>query len=132
VWGANHDWGEVQRARLAREGERPVPHYWEHVQWVWGASSLDAFLALMPKVTLDGVLDRVRVPFLVTHGEQDRQIPLRYAHRTFEQLVNSPDRELKIFTEREGGVQHASVDNSAYALDFIADWVAERLGGRTR
>jgi pimeloyl-ACP methyl ester carboxylesterase len=132
VWGANHDWGEVQLARLKREGERPVPHYWDHVQWVWGASSLDEFLALMPKVTLDGVLDRVRVPFLVTHGAQDRQIPLQYAHRTYEQLVNSPDRELKVFTEREGGAQHSSVDNSAYALDHIADWVAERLGGRTR
>ena len=37
VWGANHNWGEVQHRRVAREGDRPVPHYWEHVQWVWGA-----------------------------------------------------------------------------------------------
>ncbi|MFC4455406.1 alpha/beta hydrolase family protein [Deinococcus sonorensis] len=132
VWGANHNWGEVQLARLNREGERPVPHYWEHVQWVWGTSSMDAFLERMKYVTLDGVLDRVRVPFLVTHGEQDRQIPLKYAHQTYDGLVNSPDKTLKIFTDREGGVQHSSVDNSAYALDYIADWVAERLGGRTR
>jgi len=27
-WGANHNWGELQRLRLAREGDRPVPHYW--------------------------------------------------------------------------------------------------------
>ena len=40
VWGANHDWGEVQKKRLAREGDRPVPHYWEHVQWVWGAKDM--------------------------------------------------------------------------------------------
>jgi len=132
VWGANHNWGEVQRARLNREGERPVPHYWEHVQWVWGARDMDALLALVPQITLDGVLDRVRVPFLVTHGEQDRQIPLRYAHQTYDGLVNSPERELKIFTDFEGGVQHSSVDNSAYALDYISDWVAERLGGHTR
>ena len=32
------------------------------------------------------------------------------------------------FTEREGGSQHSSVDNSAYAMDYIADWVAETLG----
>ncbi len=31
AWGANQDWGAVQRRRLEREGERPVPHYWEHV-----------------------------------------------------------------------------------------------------
>ena len=36
AWGANHDWGAVQRRRLQREGERPVPHYWDHVLWVWG------------------------------------------------------------------------------------------------
>jgi hypothetical protein len=131
VWGANHNWGEVQKRRLAREGERPVPHYWEHVQWVWGARDMDEFMRLAEQVTLDGVLDRVRVPFLVTHGESDRQIPLAYAHQTYDALVNSPKRELKIFTPREGGIQHSSVDNSANALDHIADWVAENLGGRT-
>ena len=44
---------------------------------------------------------------------------------------NSPKRELKIFTDREGGVQHASFDNSINAGHYIADWVAETLGGRT-
>ncbi len=38
AWGANHNWGAVQRRRLEREGERPVPHYWEHVLWVWGTA----------------------------------------------------------------------------------------------
>ncbi len=131
VWGANHNWGEVQKRRLAREGERPVPHYWEHVQWVWGAKDIDEFMQIAEKVTLDGVLDQVKVPFLVTHGESDRQIPLQYAHQTYDALVNSPKRELKIFTPREGGIQHSSVDNSANAMDYITDWVAENLGGRT-
>ena len=31
-------------------------------------------------MTLDGVMERIRVPFLVTHGEKDRQIALDYAH----------------------------------------------------
>lgn len=68
---------------------------------------------------------------LVTHGEKDSQIPLHWAERTYEQLINSPKRELKIFTEREGGVQHSSFDNSANAGAYIADRVAENLGGRT-
>jgi len=77
------------------------------------------------------VVELITCPFLITHGENDRQIPLSYAHRTYEQLVNSPQRELKVFTEREGGVQHSSFDNSANAGHYIADWVAEVLGGRT-
>lgn len=131
VWGANHDWRDVQKKRLAREGDFPVPHYWEHVRWVWGAKDMDDFMRIAENVHLDGVLDRIRVPFLVTHGERDSQIPLHWAERTYEQLVNSPRRELKIFTQREGGVQHSSFDNSANAGAYIADWVAEALGGRT-
>ena len=131
AWGANHDWRDVQKQRLQKEGNFPVPHYWAHVCWVWGAKDIDDFMRIAEDVHLDGVVERIRVPFLVTHGEKDSQIPLKWAQRTYEQLVNSPKRELKIFTDREGGVQHASFDNSINAGHYIADWVAETLGGRT-
>jgi hypothetical protein len=61
--------------------------------------------------------------------QKDSQIPLHWAERTYSQLIKSPKRELKIFTQREGGVQHSSFDNSANAGAYIADWVAETLGG---
>jgi dienelactone hydrolase len=130
VWGANHDWRDVQKRRLEKEGNLPVPHYWAHVCWVWGAKDIDEFMRIAEKVHLDGVVERIQVPFLVTHGERDSQIPLKWAHRTYEQLVNSPKRELKIFTDREGGSQHSSFDNSINAGHYIADWVAETLGGK--
>ena len=131
VWGANHNWAEVQQKRLAREGENPVPHYWAHVQWVFGASDMDDFLAKSAGMTLDGVVEKIKVPFLVTHGERDRQIALQYAHQTFDQLTGSPKRELKIFTDREGGVEHVGVDNMSYGRDFIADWIAQTFGEKT-
>ncbi len=131
VWGANHNWGEVQRRRLAREGDRPVPHYWEHVQWVWGSQGMDEFMRTCATVTLDGVLDRIRVPFLVTHGANDRQIPVAYAHQTYDQLINSPKRELRIFDERTGGIEHVSVDNMSFGRTFIADWIAETFHTHT-
>lgn len=129
VWGANHDWREVQEARIKREGENPVPHYWKHVQWVFGAKDMGDFFAKASHMHLNDVLDRIRVPFLVTHGENDRQIPLKYAHATYDQLVNSPQKDLFIFTEREGGVEHSSLDNPLNAGNMIADWLAEQLGG---
>ena len=131
VWGANHDWGEVQAARLRNEGERPVPHYWNHVRWVWGAPDMESFMTLCRKITLDGQMQKIRTPFLITHGEKDRQIPLKYAQQSFDQLVNSPKRELKVFTAREGGVEHVGADNMSFACSYIADWVAETLGGHT-
>ena len=128
AWGGNHDWGELQTRRQAREGDRPVPHYWDHVQWVWGAPSLDAFMAMMPTVTLTGHLDRLQMPFLVVHGAGDRQIPAEYAQRSYDQGVHSSNRQIKYFTAREGGVEHVSADNLEPVLSFIADWTADQFG----
>ncbi len=129
VWGANHNWAEVQQKRLNREGENPVPHYWAHVMWVFGASDMEDFHAKTVGMTLNGVMEQIKVPFLVTHGAEDRQIGVDYAHQSYEQLTNSPKRALKIFTPREGGVEHVGADNMSYGRDYIADWFADTLGG---
>jgi fermentation-respiration switch protein FrsA (DUF1100 family) len=125
AWGANHNWGAVQRRRLEREGERPVPHYWEHVLWVWGHTDLDEFIAFADDVHLDGVVENITVPFLIAHGENDRQIPLEYAHRSYDQAVNSPKRELRVFSPQEGATEHIGLDHLPYVSTFIADWVAD-------
>jgi dienelactone hydrolase len=125
AWGANHDWGAVQRRRLEREGERPVPHYWEHVLWVWGYDDLDAFIDFADAVNLDGVVEKITVPFLIAHGAGDRQIPVDYAHRSYEQAVSSPKRELRIFTAEEGASEHIGLDHLPYVSSFIADWVTD-------
>lgn len=125
AWGANHDWGAVQRSRLEREGERPVPHYWEHVLWVWGHDDLNTFIEFADQINLDGVVEKITVPFLITHGENDRQIPLHYAHRSYEQAINSPKRELRVFTADEGGAEHVSLDHLPLASSFVADWIDE-------
>jgi dipeptidyl aminopeptidase/acylaminoacyl peptidase len=126
--GANHQWGETQRRRLKREGENPVPHYWDHALWVWGQQSMEDFEKLWDRITLDGVVEHITVPFLITHGVNDRQIPVADAHRSYDQAVNSPKRELKIFTAREGGVEHVHSDDQPNAVRFITDWIAETFG----
>ncbi len=127
TWGANYNWGELQKRRAEREGENPVPHYWEHVQWVFDKPNREEFMKFAPRMSLESVIGRITVPFLVTHGEHDRQIPLSYARAQYENAVNSPDRELKIFTDRDGGVEHVGGDNMWPASCYIADWVTERL-----
>jgi dienelactone hydrolase len=129
-WGANHNWAEVQQKRLKREGENPVPHYWAHVIWAFGAKDMDDFLAKAQDMNLNGHMGGVRVPFLVTHGAKDRQISVDYAQDCYDQLINSPRRELKLFTDREGGVEHVGADNMSFGRDYIADWFAETLGGK--
>lgn len=133
AWGANHNWGAVQRRRREREGERPVPHYWEHVLWVWGHDDVEAFLGFADDIHLDGVVEKITVPLLIAHGANDRQIPLEYAHRSYEQAVNSPKPELRVFTTEEGAAEHIGLDHLAHVSTVIADWVADtfaELGAR--
>lgn len=125
AWGANHNWSEVQEARRNREGENPVPHYWDHVFWVWGASDMDDFIEKTKDMHLNGVVEQITAPLLITHGAGDRQINVKYAHQSYEQAVNSPKRELRVFDDPEGGTEHISIDNMPYVAGIIADWVAE-------
>jgi dienelactone hydrolase len=125
AWGANHNWGVVQQRRLEREGENPVPHYWDHVLWVWGEADVDSFIRTAADVHLDGVVEKITVPFLVTHGENDRQIPVEYAYRSHEQAVHSPKRDLRIFTRSEGGAEHIGIDHLSHVGTYTADWIAD-------
>jgi dienelactone hydrolase len=125
AWGANHNWGEVQKKRLEREGENPVPHYWEHVLWVWGYDDVDTFIKAAEDVHLNGVAEQITVPFLITHGENDRQIPVAYAHQSYDQAVNSPKRTLRIFTPDEGATEHVGLDHLPHVGAFTADWIED-------
>ena len=125
AWGANHNWGEVQRARLEREGENPVPHYWEHVLWVWGYDDLDTFIKASEDVHLNGVVEQITCPFLITHGESDRQINVKYAHQSYDQAVNSPKRTLRVFTPEEGATEHVGLDHLPHVGAYTADWIED-------
>lgn len=125
VMGANHVWGKRQRERAANEGENPVPHYWDHVMWVFGFDNRDDFLTYADQITLDGQVEKITVPFLVTHGENDRQIPAFNAQLSYDQAVNSPKRTLRMFTMRDFEVEHCGADNGTGMRDYIADWCAD-------
>lgn len=132
AWGANYDWGAIQLKRFEdRTSSLPVPHYWDHVAWVFGKQSVEEVMEISRKITLRGILDRIRCPILVAHGENDRQIPLSTAHQTLAECVNSPKRDLIVHTLADGGAEHCSMDNVPLTREAMADWVAETMGGRT-
>jgi len=125
VLGANHNWGEMQVRRASNEGDRPVPHYWDHVMWVFGKDTKEAFMEWAPNMDLTEVIANIKVPFLITHGEGDRQIPIEYANQSFNQAINAPSKELHIATKDHFEIEHCGADNGTYLRDYIADWVSE-------
>jgi dipeptidyl aminopeptidase/acylaminoacyl peptidase len=132
AWGANYDWGATQRHRHESGTQSlPVPHYWDHAQWVFGQSSVEGLLEMAQRMTLRGILDRIRCPILISHGENDRQIALAQAQQTYDECVNSPRRTLLVHPLAVGGAEHCSIDNLPLSVDAIADWVAETFNGRS-
>ncbi len=130
AWGANYDWGETQRARYRTKAQSlPVPHYWEHVAWVFGKSSVEEVIEVSAKLSLEGILHNITCPILVVHGENDRQITLAQAQQIVADCVASPKAELHVQTLADGGAEHCGVDNLAPTREVICDWVAEVLHG---
>jgi hypothetical protein len=48
-------------------------------------------------------------------------------NHSYGEAVNSPDRQLKIFTSREGVVDHVGADNIEPMRSYICDWIADRF-----
>lgn len=134
AWGAMYDFGALVRARFTdgKTSNASVPDVYGHGMWTWDVDSPEAWAELSDRITLRGVIDKLKCPLLVTHGENDRQVPLDQARRTVEE-ARSSDKELKIFTLDEGGAEHCQLDNRYLGSDFVTDWFAKRFadGGTT-
>jgi fermentation-respiration switch protein FrsA (DUF1100 family) len=98
--------------------------YWDHVLWVFGMTDRAAFLDYADQITLNEQVEKIRVPFLITHGENDRQIPAFNAQLSYDQAINSPKRHLRMFTKADYEVEHCGADNGTGMRDYIADWCA--------
>ena len=130
AWGAMHDAFAIA-SPIVKGGEvdaPSVPSPMKHALWVFGLSSKEEFVEVFKKINLDGIVEKISCPLLVMHGENDRQVPLEQAIRTYEQATVA-DKTLKIFTKEEGGAEHCQVDNRVVAADYAADWFSSRLLG---
>src|SRR5438132_1318171 len=127
AWGAQWDYHAVWKERLDRiaRGETPslsVP--WEHLLWIFGVTTRDEALKRLEGFRLDGVVQRIRCPFLLVHGEGDAQIPLATAQKCFG-AVGSTRKTFKVFTREEGGYHHCQSDNVSIGTAYMWDWLAE-------
>ncbi|MQA01803.1 MAG: prolyl oligopeptidase family serine peptidase [Streptosporangiales bacterium] len=129
AWGAQWDYHARWSERLAQldGGDTPslsVP--WQHLLWVLGVNSREDALDALAGFRLDGVVQRIRCPFLLLHGEGDEQIPLPDAQRCYD-AVGSAHKTLRVFTRDEGGYHHCQIDNVSIAVAELGDWLDDVL-----
>jgi dienelactone hydrolase len=130
AWGAQWDFHEiwVRRFEALESGKVPslsVPP--EHLQWVLGVPDRAAAMKKLEGFRLDGIVQKMKCPFLLLHGAGDEQIPLAVAERLFA-AVGSRQKALKVFTREEGGFHHCQVDDVTIGVHYMFDWIADVLG----
>lgn len=129
AWGARWD-NALSHGRILADpnAARSVSGWVDHAKWVYGSDDLDVVRARIAEMTLEGVAEHITCPLLVVHGENDRQVPTDQAERTIAAAVNSPRRDLRVFTRAEGGAEHVQGDLFSVAVDHMADWIADVFG----
>ncbi len=129
AWGAQWDYYETWRRRfeLLDSGKVPslsVPP--EHLMWIFGVKSRDEAMKKLEGFRLDGIVQKMKCPFLLLHGAGDEQIPLSLAQKCFD-AVGSKDKTLRVFTKEEGGFHHCQVDNVTIGVHAMWDWATDKL-----
>lgn len=119
VWGALYD--------VLKDLYDPYPPLHEQLQWIGGCKSDAEAREKYAAFTLEGQLQKVRCPVLVTHGARDHMVPVSSAQRLFDEL-GVKDKELRIYDDETGGSGHCSVDNWTQVVAFQIDWLLDRLG----
>ena len=98
----------------------------EHIKLISGAASIAASRMEMDKFKLDGVIDKIKCPYLLVFGEHDflgiDQVNRAYAYAKASGL----DVELKVFSAEETGASHCQVDNPTIGQEYIFDWLAKQ------
>ncbi|OGA49315.1 MAG: hypothetical protein A3F74_00545 [Betaproteobacteria bacterium RIFCSPLOWO2_12_FULL_62_58] len=128
-WGPEWDYHTKWQERLARieRGETlslSVP--WQHLLWVFGVKTKEEAFKKLEGFKLDGVVQKMKCPYLLVYGEGDQQAPFEHARKTMA-AAGSKQKELKVFTREEGGYHHCQVDNVSIGTAYMWDWIANVL-----
>jgi pimeloyl-ACP methyl ester carboxylesterase len=125
AWGAIWDYATwKRRVDAAFNASMSVPGH--HITWILGVNTIEAALKKLEAYRLDGVVQKMRCPFLLTHGADDEQVPLADAQALYD-ACGSADKTLRIFTSEEGGAQHCQRDYLSLGCAEMWNWLEDRL-----
>jgi deazaflavin-dependent oxidoreductase (nitroreductase family) len=126
AWGGVYDYGAVWQHRWESSSRTTSVPFWQ-LPWVMGTDTMEQALNRVKQWTLADALPHLTQPLLIVHGEHDQAIPVQDASRAHAE-AGSVDKQLRIFTQAEGGSEHCNADDPDPARQLIADWFADRLG----
>jgi len=96
-------------------------------RWVFGARTTNELVNVTRPFDLEGVVRDIRCPFLLVAGELD-SFGTHNARHVYEEAKSADvDVTIKWFSPEETGAAHCQIDNPTLGMEFICDWLADRL-----
>jgi pimeloyl-ACP methyl ester carboxylesterase len=131
AWGGHFDYHESwqRRLKIMSAGGTKLSAPGFQLPWVLGRPDIEACMQKLEDYRLQGIAERIACPFYCIHGENDNIVQLDFAQRLYD-AVGSTDKTLDVLTVRDGGSEHCQEDNRQVGANRVADWLAQRLGGR--
>jgi dienelactone hydrolase len=126
AWGAIWDYHATWKKRIDAKFRTSMSVPGHHITWILGVDTLEDALKRLEPFRLDGVVQKMRCPFLCVHGAEDEQVPLADAQALYN-AVGSQDKTLRVFTAEEGGAQHCQRDYLTLVTATMWDWFEEKL-----
>ena len=126
AWGAQWDYYAVWKKRIEAGFDLALSVPGQHIKWILGVDSYEAALKKLEPFRLDGVVQKMRCPILITHGGNDKLVPVSEAHKLYD-ACGSKDKTLRIFSIEEGGSQHCQRDYLTLAVAEMWNWFDEKL-----
>jgi len=126
AWGAIWDYYATWKKRVDSHFKASMSVPGHHITWILGVDTVEEALRRLEPFRLDGVVQKMRCPFLIVHGEEDEQVPVADARALYE-ASGSSDKTLRVFTAEEGGAQHCQRDYLALGVATMWSWFEDRL-----
>src|SRR6185312_14600216 len=99
----------------------------DHLKWVIGANSVREALEKAANFKLDGVLDRMKCPYLIVHGGYD-VLGVGQATTVYRYAASKGvDVTLRLTGEEDTGADHCQHDNPTLGQEIICDWLARKF-----
>ncbi|MCP1673762.1 dipeptidyl aminopeptidase/acylaminoacyl peptidase [Natronocella acetinitrilica] len=118
IWSVNDLWGEADDSHgLAG-----------HIRWVFGVSNMREAFEKGKDFKLEGVIDKIRCPYLIVHGGYD-VLGVDQATKVYEYAkANGVNVTLDLIGEEETGAEHCQHDNPTLGQERVNDWLADVFG----
>lgn len=126
AWGAIWDYYGTWKKRIDSKFKTSLSVPGHHIMWILGVDTLEEALKKLEPYRLDGVVQKMRCPFLIVHGAEDEQVPLSDAQALYD-ASGSKDKTLRAFTAEEGGAQHCQRDYLTLGVATMWNWFEDKL-----